>query len=433
MTRTEDTTSSFNELGIGRELLAALAERNFAHPTPIQRDVIPVALEGKDVVGIAETGTGKTLAFGVPMIERLMVHGGQGLILLPTRELALQVEEVLIKLGGKLGLRTAVLIGGASMHVQLQMLRRNPHVVVATPGRLADHMRQKNYALTQIKIVVLDEADRMFDIGFLPEIKRILAAAPKARQTMLFSATMPSAIASVAAHHMQNPVRVEVTSAGTASKNIEHAIFMVPKDAKMQLLEKILADNSGTVLVFSRTKHGAKKIAAGVRTMGHTAVEIHSNRSLSQRRAALEGFKRGTYRVMVATDIAARGIDVSGIALVINYDLPSTPEDYVHRIGRTGRAGATGRALSFAVPADRSDIRQIERLLKKSIPMLPVPVLPPRRTPVVVTHERNPRAHAASFSRGRQDSRRTPHRNESRQGEGRGKKSFFHKQRRAFR
>ena len=420
MTRPEDTTSSFNELGIGRELLAALAERNFAHPTPIQRDVIPVALEGKDVVGIAETGTGKTLAFGVPMIERLMVHGGQGLILLPTRELALQVEEVLIKLGGKLGLRTAVLIGGASMHVQLQMLRRNPHVVVATPGRLADHMRQKNYALTQIKIVVLDEADRMFDIGFLPEIKRILAAAPKVRQTMLFSATMPSAIAAVAAHHMQNPVRVEVKHAGTASKNIEHALFMVPKDAKMQLLEKILADNQGTVLVFSRTKHGAKKIAAGVRGMGHTAVEIHSNRSLAQRRAALEGFKRGTYRVMVATDIAARGIDVSGIALVINYDLPSTPEDYVHRIGRTGRAGATGRALSFAVPADRSDIRQIERLMNKSIPLLPVPILPPRRAPIVITrernqmphkrsqmpHERNQRRNTAPFSRGR----REPHR-----------------------
>ncbi|MEK7481666.1 MAG: DEAD/DEAH box helicase [Patescibacteria group bacterium] len=382
MTRKEDAHVSFNELGIGPELLAALAERNFAHPTPIQRDVIPIALKGADVVGIAETGTGKTLAFGVPMLERLMTRGGQGLILLPTRELALQVDEVLQKFGQKLGLRTAVLIGGASMHTQLKMLREKPHIVIATPGRLADHLRQKSYALTQIKIIVLDEADRMFDIGFLPEIKRILSAAPSERQTMLFSATMPSAIAEIAVRHMRSPLRIEVARAGTAAANVKHEIYVVAKDAKMQLLDKLLADNPGTVLVFSRTKHGAKKIAAGVRAMGHTAAEIHSNRSLAQRRAALEGFKHGTYRVLVATDIAARGIDVRGIAFVVNYDLPSTPEDYVHRIGRTGRAGASGSAISFATVDQKGDVRQIERLIQKTIPRVELPVLPPRRAPI---------------------------------------------------
>jgi len=401
MTRIEDTTLSFNELGIGPELLAVIAERHFTHPTPIQRDVIPVALQGADVVGIAETGTGKTLAFGVPMLERLMAHGGQGLILLPTRELALQVEEVLQKLGGKMGLRTAVLIGGASMHLQLQMLRRNPNVVVATPGRLADHLKQKNYSLQKVTIVVLDEADRMLDIGFLPEIKRILSAAPKERQTMLFSATMPSAITQIAAQFMRSPVRIEVARAGTAAAHVQHEMYLVAKDAKMQLLDKILTDTPGTVLLFSRTKHGAKKIALGVRAMGHTASEIHSNRSLSQRRAALDGFKSGKFRVLVATDIAARGIDVKGITLVINYDLPSTPEDYVHRIGRTGRAGLAGRAVSFVTSDQRSDIKQIERLMKKSIPVTALPTLPPRRAPIAIVHEREPRTQGASSSRSR--------------------------------
>lgn len=411
MTRIEDTEKNFNELGIGPELLSVLAERHFMHPTPIQRDVIPVALDGKDVVGIAETGTGKTLAFGVPMIQRLMVHGGQGLILLPTRELALQVEEVLQKLGHALGLRTAVLIGGASMHAQLTMLRANPHIIVATPGRLADHMRQKQYTLARVKIIVLDEADRMFDIGFLPEIKRILAAAPRERQTMLFSATMPGAIAEIAMRHMETPLRVEVARAGTAATNVAHEMYLVAKDAKMQLLDKILTDTPGTVLVFSRTKHGAKKIALGVRAMGHTASEIHSNRSLAQRRAALEGFKRGTYRVLVATDIAARGIDVRGIALVINYDLPSTPEDYVHRIGRTGRAGASGRAVSFATLDQKRDIKDIERLIKKTIPVLPLPTLPPQRALApALTKERHfvnvPRKKQHEFSRSRKNLQR---------------------------
>ncbi|MEK7606774.1 MAG: DEAD/DEAH box helicase [Patescibacteria group bacterium] len=369
----------FSELAIAPNLLAILEENKFFTPTPIQYQVIPPALEGKDVVGIAQTGTGKTMAFGIPMIQRLALNKGQGLILVPTRELAVQVNSVLELLGRTLKLRTAVLIGGASMYIQLQQLRHNPHIVVATPGRLADHLKQRSYSLGQIKIVVLDEADRMLDIGFLPEIRRILLATPKTRQTMLFSATMPQEIAQIAAAFMSLPLRIEVAPAGTAASNVRQEIFVVTKEEKVQLLEKVLDDHKGSVLVFSRTKHGASKITKAVRHMGHTVAEIHSNRSFPQRRAALDGFKTGKFRVLIATDIAARGIDVTGISLVVNFDLPDNLGDYVHRIGRTGRAGNSGQAISFATHQERSDIRQIERLIKKTIPILALPVLPPRR------------------------------------------------------
>jgi ATP-dependent RNA helicase RhlE len=313
------------------------------------------------------------------MLQRLAAHKGQGLVLVPTRELALQVDEVLQKIGHNLGLKTTVLIGGASMYQQTQSLRRHSHVVIATPGRLVDHLQQKTYKLDQVKVMVLDEADRMFDIGFMPQIKQILAVAPAERQTMLFSATMPTEIAAIASRYMKMPLRIEVAPAGTSAANVQQELFVIRKDEKLQLLEKLLMDNKGTVLVFSRTKHGAKKIASAVRTMGHSAAEIHSNRSLAQRKAALGGFKNGQYRVLVATDIAARGIDVTNISLVINFDLPDNSEDYVHRIGRTGRAGSSGRAISFATPEERGDVRQIERLIRKTLPILELPVLPPRR------------------------------------------------------
>ncbi|PIT87401.1 MAG: hypothetical protein COU31_03090 [Candidatus Magasanikbacteria bacterium CG10_big_fil_rev_8_21_14_0_10_40_10] len=379
MTQKNTKVLDFKELGISQEILAVLERLKFAVPTPIQHQCIPVALEGKDIVGIAQTGTGKTLAFGVPMIQMLRQNQGQGLILLPTRELALQVDEVLQKIGQRFGLRTAVIIGGASSYRQLQAVRRNPHILVSTPGRLIDHLQQKNINLNKVKMVVLDEADRMFDIGFLPAIKQILSLAPKDRQTMMFSATMPKEIAQIASQHMKMPLRIEVAPSGTAAKNVEQEVFFIPKESKIRLLDKILADNVGTVLVFSRTKHGAKKITANVRAMGHTAAEIHSNKSLSQRKAALQGFKSGRYRVLVATDIASRGIDVNDISFVINYDLPDNIEDYVHRIGRTGRAEKYGKAISFATPDERGDIRQIERLIKKTIPILALPELPPRR------------------------------------------------------
>ncbi len=370
---------TFAELGIAPKLLAVLDAAGYTTPTPIQHQAIPVALAGKDVVGIAQTGTGKTLAFGLPMIQRLATVKGQGLIMLPTRELALQVDDILQKVGRAIGLRTAVLIGGAPMPRQIQALRNGAHVIIATPGRLVDYLEQKILRLDQVTTVVLDEADRMFDIGFAPQIKRILKLISTNRQTMLFSATMPPAIAAMAAEFMKLPLRIEVAPAGTSAAKVEQEIFMVPKELKLQLLDKILLEYKGSILIFSRTKFGAKRIAAAIRHFGHQSSEIHSNRSLGQRKEALAGFKSGKYRVLVATDIAARGIDVTGIELVINFDLPDNSEDYVHRIGRTGRAGMSGKAISFASPDQRNDIRDIERLIRKVIPMKALPILPPAR------------------------------------------------------
>ncbi len=364
------TQTSFSTLGIADNLLKILSEKGYKTPTPIQHQAIPVAITGKDVVGIAQTGTGKTLAFGIPMIQRLATQKGQGLVILPTRELALQVDETLQKIGGPLGLRTAVLIGGEPIGKQRKVMERRPHILVVTPGRLVDFLEQRLLKLDQITVLVLDEADRMFDMGFAPQLNKILALVPKNRQTMLFSATMPPQIMTIATKHMSIPLRIEVAPAGSTNKNVEQEIFIVPKDEKISLLKKVLSENTGTTLVFSRTKFGAKRITKVVMSLGHTAAEIHSNRSLNQRKAALDGFKGGRYRILVATDIAARGIDVSNIELVINYDLPDQLEDYVHRIGRTGRAGKTGRAISFATPDQKGDINQIERLIKKTIPVI---------------------------------------------------------------
>ncbi len=370
---------SFHGLGIAPKLLDILARHKYVSPTPIQHKSIPVSIEGKDMIGIAQTGTGKTLAFGVPMLQRLAIHKGRGLALLPTRELALQVDEQLHKIGKDLGIRTAVLIGGASMRVQIEELRRNPHVIVATPGRLIDHLERRTVDLSDVKILVLDEADRMLDMGFLPQINRILRVVPKERQTMLFSATMPEDIVGIAANHMRTPVRVEIARAGTTADTVTQELFVVRKDQKLRLLDKLLMENKGSVLVFTRTKFSAKKVARAIRGMGQTADEIHSNRSLNQRKAALEGFKTGKHRVLVATDIAARGIDVTGIELVINFDVPENPEDYIHRIGRTGRAGRLGKAISFAQPDQGDEVRQIERLTRKLLPISKLPELPPDR------------------------------------------------------
>ncbi|OGF20533.1 hypothetical protein A2316_02435 [Candidatus Falkowbacteria bacterium RIFOXYB2_FULL_38_15] len=391
MTQTNNVVPSFNALGIAPELLGILNRLQFNSPTPIQHQCIPAALDGKDIVGIAQTGTGKTLAFGVPMLQLLSQNNGQGLILLPTRELALQVNEVLQNIGRSFGLRTAVLIGGASSHGQIMDIRREPHILVSTPGRLIDLARQKKLSLKKVNMVVLDEADRMLDIGFMPAIKQIFGILPRERQTLMFSATMPSAIAEIAARYMKMPLRIEVAPSGTAAKNVEQELFIISKEAKIQLLDKILSDTSGTVLVFSRTKFGAKKITTNVRAMGHAAIEIHSNKSLAQRKAALEGFKSGRFRVLVATDIASRGIDVKDISLVVNYDLPDNAEGYIHRIGRTGRADKFGKAVSFATPEERRDVRDIERLIKKTIPVLALPILPPRRAVYVGVDRGNSR------------------------------------------
>ena len=364
--------SDFRGLGIAPNILKILDSLNFKKPTPIQSQCIPSGIEGKDMIGVAQTGTGKTLAFGVPMIQHCLA-GKLGLIVLPTRELAIQVEEVLKTLGGHLGIRTVVLIGGEHMGRQIQTLRRGAQIVIGTPGRIIDHLERKTLRLDSVGVLILDEADRMFDMGFAPQLKRILDTLPTKRQTMLFSATMPENIVKLAKAYMQLPLRVEVAPQGTAAERVEQELFFIQREDKPKLLKKILYEHRGPILVFSKTKHGAHKIVMTVRSLGHGAAEIHSNRSLPQRKEALQGFKNGKYRVLVATDIAARGIDVKDIELVINYDLPENPEDYVHRIGRTGRAGMAGKAISFATPDQRGDVFGIERLIRTSLPPSKLP------------------------------------------------------------
>jgi ATP-dependent RNA helicase RhlE len=380
-----NSNSGFDQLGIAPKLLEILTKNNFTTPTPIQQQSIPSAIEGKDLIGIAQTGTGKTLAFGLPMIQRLAQSGGKsrGLIILPTRELAVQVNDSLKKIGGSLGLKTAILIGGEPIHRQQRALKTKPHIIIATPGRLIDHIDSRGISLANVHILVLDEADRMLDMGFAPQIKKILDEVPKERQTLLFSATMPDDIVKIANKYMSIPLRVEVAPAGTAVKSVSQEIFFVERGKKLPLLKNILNQYKGSVLVFSRTKHGAKKIAQVIRNFGETATEIHSNRSLNQRLEALKGFTLGKYRVLVATDIAARGIDVKGIQLVINYDLPDQAEDYVHRIGRTGRASTTGHAISFATHDQKRDIATIERLIRTSLPVSKTPELSSADMPVM--------------------------------------------------
>ncbi len=364
-----EVPGTFDGLGINEKFLGMLSRAGYTVPTPIQEQSIPVSLRGEDVLGIAQTGTGKTLAFGVPMIQRLVVEKGIGLVVLPTRELAVQVESSLHRIGKELGIRTALLIGGEPIVKQFRVLKMRPHIIIVTPGRLIDHLEQKSVDLSAVKVLVLDEADRMLDMGFAPQLKRILQEVPATRQTMLFSATMPDAIVKIASGYMKLPVRVEVARAGTAAKNVTQEVLFVHKADKLAALKQVISEEAGNILVFSRTKFGAKKIAGNVRDWGFSSTELHSNRSLNQRLSSLQGFKTGKYKVLVATDIAARGIDVTGIALVVNFDLPMQAEDYVHRIGRTGRAGLSGRAISFAAPEQRRDVRDIERLIGQMLPV----------------------------------------------------------------
>ncbi len=364
-----EPNQGFYNLGIAPKILDILENIKFKIPTPIQLKAIPLAIEGKDVIGVAQTGTGKTHSFAIPMIQRLLQMKGRGLILAPTRELALQIEEASKIVAHPFGMRTACLIGGASIREQIQALRRAPRIIIATPGRLIDHIEQKIITLNDIVMLVLDEADRMLDMGFAPQIQQILRFVPRDRQTMLFSATIPHEIMDIAAKHMKLPVSIEIAPSGTIAERLTQEVFIISKEAKLKLLEKVLAQYHGSVLLFSRTKHNSRRIAKSIRDMGHKAAEIHSDRSLAQRREALQGFKVGRFRVLVATDIASRGIDVAGIELVINYDLPDDVQNYVHRIGRTGRAGHKGHAISFATPDQRGEIRDIEQLIRAPLPI----------------------------------------------------------------
>ena len=346
----------FDDLGLSRDLVKILTRLGFKTPTPIQEQAIPLALKGEDVIGIAQTGTGKTLAFFLPMLQKLDEKKGTGLIVVPTRELAHQVKDEIDRVGGHLGFKTVLLIGGANMERQIRTLKRGPHVIVATPGRLIDHLERRTARLDKVRVLVLDEADRMLDMGFAPQINRILKTVPTDRQTMLFSATMPPEIARMAKGYMRNPSRVEIARAGTSAENIEQGVYYVETSNKFRLLQDLLEEyKHKPVLVFVRTKHGTRKMARVLNKEGYRAEELHSNRTLNQRRGALENFKKGRSKIMVATDVASRGIDVKEIALVVNYDIPDKNEDYVHRIGRTGRAGHSGRAVSF-VALDRKSV-----------------------------------------------------------------------------
>jgi ATP-dependent RNA helicase RhlE len=356
--------SNFSDIGVSPDILKILDKLSLTSPTPIQKQAIPVALKGTDIVGIAQTGTGKTFAFGIPIIQKLLSSSGQALVLVPTRELALQVNESIKKLADRLNITTIVLIGGENISRQFFELKRRPRLIIATPGRLIDHLKRKSIKLDQIKTLVLDEADMMLDMGFLPQIEEILRSVPKERQTMLFSATMPVLIANLATKYLKLPIRIEVAPQGTIVKNVTQEMIVLEAKDKMKYLEKIIKENEGSILIFVRTRYGVKNIAKKLISNGHKATEIHSDLSQGQRKRALDSFKSGRSRIMVATDVAARGLDVKGIELVINYDLPDSSSDYVHRIGRTARAGKKGKAISLATPSQLKNIKAIEALIK---------------------------------------------------------------------
>jgi ATP-dependent RNA helicase RhlE len=365
---------TFADLGLSEKSLHALERAGFEHPTPIQAQAIPPALAGADVIGTAATGTGKTAAFLFPILERLSgKHGTRALVLAPTRELALQIGEELERFGRGRHVRGAVVIGGVGMGQQTAAFRERREIVVATPGRLVDHLQQGTARLDEIEILVLDEADRMLDMGFKPQLDRILARLPKARQTLLFSATMGAEVSDFARGHLRSPVKVEVTRSGaTAERAVQH-VFLATQEEKLPLLLALLDADDLSTLVFTRTKRRADKVWKAVDRAGHKVARIHADRSQGQRRMALEGFKDGAYRVLVATDIAARGIDVAEIGHVVNFDLPHVPEDYVHRVGRTARMAASGRASSFASPEEGDLLRGIERLTRAQLARADVP------------------------------------------------------------
>jgi ATP-dependent RNA helicase RhlE len=367
--------TNFSELPLSAALQERLAAGNFKIPTPVQAGAIPPALLGKDVLATAQTGTGKTLGFLIPIMERLDAQPGQGieaLVLVPTRELAMQVLEAYTVLRGRKTTDAALVVGGLSEQKQLQTIRRGARLVVATPGRLEDFMRRKLVKLQSVKILVLDEADRMLDMGFLPAIQRIVGALPEERQTMCFSATLEASVSKLVKDYMRQPVRVEVGNTLKPSDRVKLQIFEVPSEKKLGLLQNLLNGENGSFLVFAKTRFGTERLALKLSRAGFEAAMIHGDRSQSQRTAALQGFQQGKYRVLVATDVAARGIHVQNIAHVINYDLPQVPEDFIHRVGRTGRASERGVASTFATRQEIGDIRRIERTLKITMERLPL-------------------------------------------------------------
>jgi ATP-dependent RNA helicase RhlE len=364
----------FSKLNLAPNFLRGVQAMGYTEPTAIQLRAIPAVLSGRDLVASAQTGTGKTAAFALPVLTMLGVHKAgwpRVLVLEPTRELAAQVETAFRDFARFSDIRATVLHGGVGYGRQRSELRAGADIVVATPGRLMDFMQEGELKLEGIQILILDEVDRMLDMGFIHDVKRIIQKCPAKRQTLFFSATVPPEIAAVASFALRDPVRVEIGTSRPVTASVTHAIYPVHQEQKFELLEALLAATDfNSVLVFSRTKHGADRIAKRLRTSNHSVAVLHANRSQSQRIEALEGFRSGRYEVMVATDIAARGIDVAGVSHVINYDVPENPEDYVHRIGRTGRAQAVGDAFTLSTPENASDVRAIERFIGQEIPRL---------------------------------------------------------------
>jgi ATP-dependent RNA helicase RhlE len=363
--------TQFQEMPFSAGLQQKLAQLHFTTPTPVQASAIPPALEGKDVLATAQTGTGKTLAFLIPLIERLAFDESQhrisALILVPTRELAMQVHEQYEQLRARKAAPAALIIGGMSEQRQIEAVRKGARVVVATPGRLEDYLRRKLVDLRQVRTLVLDEADRMLDMGFLPAIRRIVAALPRERQTLCFSATLEASVANLVNDYMNQPIRVALGSTSKPADTVELQAFEVSQAEKSEVLRQLLYAEKGQTLVFARTKHGTERLAKSLVRDGFAAAMIHGDRSQSQRTGALSGFEDGRFQVLVATDVASRGIHVDNVAHVINYDLPQIPEDFIHRVGRTGRMGSAGRASTLVSGAEVAELRSIERALKLKI------------------------------------------------------------------
>ncbi len=366
---------SFSKLDLSDQLVQGIRASGYTAPTPIQSRAIPPAVAGRDIIGVAQTGTGKTAAFALPMLDRLSQNAAgqaprhvRALVLTPTRELAQQVEQFITGYARFTQLEALSIIGGVSMENQVKRLRRGIDIIVATPGRLNDHLDRRTADISNVEILVLDEADRRFDMGFIHEVRKIIARVPAKRQTMLFSATMSKEVKALTASIQKNPELIEVGEQRRPVETVAQTFYSVPQELKLELLNHLLASSSiESALVFSRTKHGADKITRRLERNGVASVAIHSNRSQPQRERALAGFKEGKYRVLVATDIAARGIDVEGISHVVNYDTPRFAEDYIHRIGRTGRAEATGDAITFVSPEEEKFVKSIERHVGRRI------------------------------------------------------------------
>ncbi|CAN5435771.1 DEAD/DEAH box helicase [soil metagenome] len=369
----EVAASPFTALGLTPELVRAVLDEGYTTPSPVQMEVIPQAITGRDVLAGAQTGTGKTAAFVLPMIQRLVAgqRGGiRGLILTPTRELAIQIAERIEAYGRHLALRHALIYGGVSQHRQEVALRGSPDVIVATPGRLLDLMQQGFIKLDSIDFFVLDEADRMLDMGFVHDVKRVVQKLPQRRQTLFFSATIPTAVESLARSMLVDPARVSITPKVTTAETVDQSVVFVARENKRSLLVSMLQKpDIERAIVFTRTKHGANRLCEQLERSGIIASAIHGNKSQAARERALEGFRRGTVKVLVATDLAARGIDVDNISLVVNFELPEVAESYVHRIGRTGRAGASGRAVSFFDKEEKGLLTDIERFIRRRLPV----------------------------------------------------------------